>query len=384
MNPRLDWLRERVGDLSQLGDIRRLRPVEGPEAGMDLVELFTPAGLWFEVIPGRGLNIGRATYLGVPLAFRTAAGDWAASFFEPEGLGWLRTFAGGLLVTCGLTYAGAPDVDRGQALGLHGRVSNIPARYVSLLSGARSDSGSQTGAAPGPDGVHVLEVRGTVREAHLFGPNVELRRVVRTYLDRPVIEIEDEVENLGYEPADHMIVYHFNFGFPLVDESARLVIPSTSVQPRDEAAARGVDRWNLLEPPQPGMAEQVFYHRLSAGADGFAHVVLANPKLAPGMGMAGLAAQEWPEAARGIGVRLSYDTSTLPILVQWKLCASGAYVLGLEPANCHVEGRSKERERGSLVVLAPGEVRRYRLRLEMFAGRRAVEQALQAVGAPRA
>lgn len=379
MTPDLEWLRQRVGDLSQLGDIRRLHPAEGPEAGMDLVELFTPAGLWFEVIPGRGLNIGRATYLGVPLAFRTPAGDWAASFFEPEGTGWLRTFAGGLLVTCGLTYAGAPDVDRGQALGLHGRVANIPARHVSLFSGVRNGNGGQVGGGQAAGGAHVLEVRGAVREAHLFGPNVELRRVVRTYLDRPVIEIEDEVENLGYEPAEHMIVYHFNFGFPLVDERTRLAIPSLSVEPRDAAAAQGMDRWDQFEPPRPGVAEQVFYHRLATDPDGHAQVVLANPDVAPGMGMAAYGEQEWPEAARGIGVRLSYDTGTLPILVQWKLCASGAYVLGLEPANCHVQGRSKERERGSLVVLEPGEMRRYRLRLEMLAGRRSIEQALQAV-----
>ncbi|MEW6047573.1 MAG: DUF4432 family protein, partial [Bacillota bacterium] len=138
---------------------------------------------------------------------------------------------------------------------------------------------------------------------------------------------------------------------------------------RDAVAAAGIDRWSLLEPPRPGVEEQVFYHRPATDSWGWAHVVLANPGVTPGIGMAAHGAAGWPDEARGIGVHLSYAAATLPLLVQWKLCASGAYVLGLEPANCHVEGRSRERERGSLVVLEPGEVRRYRLQLEMLAGK---------------
>lgn len=42
----------------------------------------------------------------------------------------------------------------------------------------------------------------------------------------------------------------------------------------------------------------------------------------------------------------------------------GLYVVGLEPANCHVEGRCAEREMGTLQILQPGEVRLYHLEIE--------------------
>jgi hypothetical protein len=40
-------------------------------------------------------------------------------------------------------------------------------------------------------------------------------------------------------------------------------------------------------------------------------------------------------------------------------------VLGIEPANCYVEGRAAERARGTLAVLEPGESRTYELVIEV-------------------
>jgi hypothetical protein len=44
---------------------------------------------------------------------------------------------------------------------------------------------------------------------------------------------------------------------------------------------------------------------------------------------------------------------------------AGVHVLGIEPANCLVEGRAVERERGTLVILEPGEQRTYELQLSI-------------------
>jgi hypothetical protein len=64
----------------------------------------------------------------------------------------------------------------------------------------------------------------------------------------------------------------------------------------------------------------------------------------------------------GLELAVSFDTTSLPALFQWKLMSADAYVLGLEPANCPViEGRAAARAAGALPVLAPGESRRYRL-----------------------
>jgi hypothetical protein len=56
----------------------------------------------------------------------------------------------------------------------------------------------------------------------------------------------------------------------------------------------------------------------------------------------------------------------LPELIQWKQVGQGAYVLGLEPANCRPEGRSAARQRGKLVELAPGESVDYLLEFKVM------------------
>jgi hypothetical protein len=67
-----------------------------------------------------------------------------------------------------------------------------------------------------------------------------------------------------------------------------------------------------------------------------------------------------------LSVVLSWSTSQLPKLVQWKMPGAGVYVLGIEPANCYVEGRDVERQRGDLKILDPGETQTYEINLELY------------------
>ena len=76
------------------------------------------------------------------------------------------------------------------------------------------------------------------------------------------------------------------------------------------------------------------------------HVGLANPDFNHGS---------------GLKVTWTYARADYPVLVEWKMMGEGMYVVGVEPANCHVEGRVKERERGTLQMLAPMEKRNYRI-----------------------
>jgi hypothetical protein len=49
------------------------------------------------------------------------------------------------------------------------------------------------------------------------------------------------------------------------------------------------------------------------------------------------------------------------------MVGEGSYVMGLEPANCHVMGRGEERRQGRLPMMEPGEVRTHRLELGVLA-----------------
>jgi hypothetical protein len=323
----------RVGDLAQVAGVRVSQWDDGPERGIRVAEVRTGSGLEFTVLLDRGMDIGPAAYRGLPLAWISPAGFGHPAYYEPEGIGWLRTFGGGLMTGCGLTYLGAPDVDQGEVLGVHGRVSHLPVRQAQAGEKWEGDECR-------------LWVAGEMRQARIFGENLRLTRQITSWLGQSRIAIHDMVENLSDATAPLMILYHINLGFPLLDHHARLVALPHTVKPRDRDAEPGLTDWMRFQPPTPGYREQVFNHDLLPDAEGWAGISLVNPTL-------------------GLSVSVRHRKDTLPNLVQWKMMGQGAYVLGLEPANCGTEGRSKERERGTLQFLEPGERREFQVEIEV-------------------
>jgi hypothetical protein len=328
-------LLEHVGDVSQIARVKPYRLVEGREDQLLAVDVTTGSGLEFTVLPGRGMDIGAARYNGRPLAWRSPNGDSHPAFYESEGDNWLRTFAGGLLVTCGFTWMGASCEDEGRALGLHGRASNLPAAGVSWR-----------GAWEGEE--YVLSVSGRIRESIVFGENVELTRTIRATLGESRIAIEDRVANLGHRRTPHMVLYHCNIGYPVLHEGARMLAPSTRVTPRDADAAAGLERWRRMEQPTPDFKAQVFFHEMKPDADGAVTAALVGR-------------DDSDAGLKGVTVR--YYPAELPCFTQWKMMDQGTYVLGLEPGNARVQGRDVERSEGRLQYLEPGEERRYRLEI---------------------
>jgi hypothetical protein len=331
-------LEARVGRIEQIGGLRRLRLTEGFENGNEQIQVRTGAGLAFYVSPSRALDISLAEFGGAPLSWSSASGDVHPAYYDSRGAEWLRTAAGGLLMTCGLSYVGAPGEDEGQTFGLHGRVHHIPARHVSAKGYWQGDD-------------YLMEISGVVEEMALFGDSWRLSRTIRSRLGLNRIEISDVVENAGFTPANHMILYHFNFGFPLLTEETVVQFPSNVVVPRDQGiSVYGFDQWDS---PQAGYQERVYYHQ-DFDTEKVA-VTVHNPHFPQ------------PGATRTtpLWLRLSYSSRQLPRLVQWKMAGAGTHVLGVEPSNCYVEGRAAERERGTLVTLEPGESRQYDLALEL-------------------
>jgi len=325
----------RVGDVSQIAGVRLCTLGDGVERGVRAAEFRTGSGLDFTVLVDRGLDISTASYKGRSLAWRSSTGDVTPAFFEEPGLGWLRSFYGGLVVTCGLTYAGAPNVDQGKPLGLHGRVSNLPASNV-LADGAWDGDS------------YVMWVQGKVRETTVFGENLELSRKITARLGESKIWIHDTVTNLGYRETEHMILYHINLGFPIIDEGGKLVAPVLDYKPRDADAEIEKEKYGSFPAPTPGFRERVYYLEMAEDSDGNVSAALVNPGFRNG---------------RGFGFYAKYPKRELPKFTEWKMTAEGTYVVGLEPANCWVEGRAKERERGALQFLKPGETREYHLEL---------------------
>ncbi|MDO8681886.1 MAG: aldose 1-epimerase family protein [Armatimonadota bacterium] len=330
-----DELLKRVGDISQIAEARSVELQNGNEAGLRAIEFRTGSGFNFTVLADRGMDISSCDYSGQSLSWQSSTGNVAPEFYEPEGLKWLRTFYGGLVCTCGVTYAGAPCVDEGEELGLHGRFSHIPAKNVCVDSEWQGDD-------------YVIWAQGKIRETRVFGENIVVTRKIWTKLGENRFWLRDIVENIGFDTVPHMMLYHINGGFPAVDADSELLSPTLSAKPRDTEAEVEKELYNKFPAPSVGFKERVYYHDMATDNEGAVYTALVNKNFNNG---------------QGFGFYVKYIKSQLPRFIEWKMNCAGTYVVGMEPANCLVEGRDKDRARGILQFLQPGEKREYELEI---------------------
>jgi hypothetical protein len=343
-------LAKRLGTMSQVAGVRLATLEDGMERGVRVAQVKTGGGLDFTVALSRGMDIYDASFNGRALGWLSPVGIPHPSFFEPEGLGWLKTFGGGLVTTCGLASAGAPSVDEDKPYGLHGRISHQPARRVSVSEDWVGDD-------------YEMTIAGEVLETiPVWCEHLRLCRKITCRLGEARFFINDEVENFGYTSLPHMFLYHINVGYPVVDEGSRLLAPSLRYLPRDAAAQVEAEKWSEVCAPQEGFAERCYAHEVGADSDGRTTAALVNPNLDEGFAM-----------------YVNYQRSQLPYLTEWKMCAAGNYVIGIEPANCGVDGRSAHRQRGKLQFLEPGEKRQYGVEIGVLQGAEALNKMIENV-----
>lgn len=310
-------LARRVGTLAQVARVDRLVDDDGPARGARRIRMVTGGGLEVEIHPDRALDLGQVTYRGVPVAWMSPTGMAAPGLLGEADAEWLRGFGGGLLATCGLDSFGPATSDGGRDYPMHGRIGAVPAAL-----GRAEVVGRE------------LIVSGTVRQARVFGENLVLERTWSADLGGTTLRLRDVVRNESGEQEGHMVLYHVNLGWPLLDERAELELPSREVGPRDADARAGAGRWHQIEEPQAGYREQVFGHDLRD--QGIARVAVDNPHV-------------------DTRLELRIDTATLPALHQWKMSGEGDYVMGLEPVNVNgFDGRAGARAAGTLPILRPG------------------------------
>ncbi|MBE6356068.1 MAG: DUF4432 family protein [Lentisphaerae bacterium] len=312
----------KIGSMRQIASVRRAVLDDGKGRGMRIIDVDNGSGIRFTVYPDRGMDIGEASFHGTPIAWLPAEPAVAASY-DPAGINWLRSWGGGMLTSCGLINVGGPCEAGGDSHGLHGRLSHIPATEVNTESKWL------------PDGSYRLTVSGKVIHSRVFGEQLILTRKISCIAGENTITIEDSVENAGFAEQPLMLLYHMNFGWPLVNENSFLTPVDHPVVPQGEVAAKGLTNWDKMEPSTPGFAEQVFYHDLPADADGMSAISLINPD-------------------EKIKLTVSCRKAELPYIVQWKQMGQGEYVLGIEPGNCIPENQNNNRDKGILRTIAAG------------------------------
>ncbi|HRU01167.1 MAG TPA: aldose 1-epimerase family protein [Victivallales bacterium] len=324
-----------IGNIKQFATVNHYRFNDGPGMNMRAVEVNNSSGIVFTVLPDRGMDISGFSYKGINLSFLTPNSDISPSFYEPEGLGWLRTFNGGLLTTCGLTHFGPSYIEKtnGEHYGLHGRYSNLPAKQFSDNSRWIGD-------------IYYVQLRAIIEEARLFGYKLRLTRTITCKTGEAALSIDDCVENFGEEKSPIMLLYHINIGYPFLCEETEVQIDSVKAEPRDEISKKGFEKRFKAEMPQKGFKEQVFFYKLKSDKMGLAEVKVFNKRL-------------------GLILKVEYDSISLPYLTQWKMCGISDYVMGIEPCNAPVLDRNYLKEKKLIQYLLPGKSKKFKLRISV-------------------
>ena len=349
-------LLQRIGRLDQVAGVRLVTLDDGLERGTRVLEFRTGTGFAFDVLVDRAFDIGRCEMGGRALGWQSGVGFGGPWFAEQAGLGWLRNWGGGLLTTCGAEHALFMAEDRAdqyhyqakatESFGLHGRISNLPARLVGY--GERWDGETCT-----------LWAEGETRQAAVFGEQLTVTRRIEARVGESRLTLRDTVTNVGWDPTPHMYLYHINIGFPVLDDGAELLVPADNPTPRGDHDVSG---YRQFHGPTPAFIEEVTEHEVRSERDGSVPVAIVN-------------------RARGLGAYEVFNRNQLPFHFVWRMLGQGTYAVGIEPSTNRVAGRLDARERGELIVLGPGETRTYDVELGALDGAAAIEAFAARVGA---
>jgi len=333
--------KDKIGNAAQVGGIEISVLDNGLGRGTRIAWINTGTGLRYKVVIDRAMDIADAFYNAHSLAWLSQTGVVPADRFSDKGMGWIRNFGGGLLTTCGLSHVGGPEDDENGKRGLHGLVSNTPAEIVSIIQ-------------PDPVvGKMDMSITGIIRETQVFGPNLELKRTISGTLGEAKITIRDEVVNRGNQVAPHMLLYHVNFGWPLIDEGTDLLWKGDWKSPTPDSEQKIFKEGsNFRKCPAPmdahsGTGEDVAFIDVEADSSGNCECGVYNEKL-------------------NLVVKLQFPKKQLPWLVNWQHWGKNEYVAALEPATNPPIGQKKAREENSLIFLSPNESRSYILELEVL------------------
>jgi galactose mutarotase-like enzyme len=316
--------------------IERVRLTEGKQAGCELIVVNSP-GLSAAICPTRGMSLWKARLDGVDCQWGSPVRgpihpSWVP-LSESSGLGWLDGFDE-LLVRCGLRSFGAPDFDSSGQLRhpLHGHIGNLAAENVQIEQSA--------------DGQR-LTISGEVFETRFLIHHLKLRVEYEFQLGQSSIKVLDRVSNEGGSAVDMQLLYHINFGRPLLAADCQFHTAARQIVARDRRAEEGLDSWNRYLRPTVGYAEQVYFFQPLRDSAGWVTTLLDNPQA-------------------GQAVAVHYCAATLPYFTLWKNTTSEAtgYVTGLEPGTGFPNPRSFEQQHGRLTSLQPGEFREFELKLE--------------------
>jgi galactose mutarotase-like enzyme len=287
------------------------------------------------------MGIYKAHYRGVEFGWKSPVDEIVhPSFMDLTGrggLGWLEGF-NELMVRCGYEWTGHPYRDGDRMFTLHGRAANTPASLVTVEVERQ---------AP-----HRITLTGLLKEKTFAFANLETRTELVIEPGTGALHIHDRLTNKSDVTSPYQIIYHTNFGLPLLGEGARIMAPVKCVVPLDDAATKNLENWQRYSGPKSGFVEELY------------GLVLHRDT-----GRRTLVALVGADGSRGAALRFSLDQ--LPFFTLWKNTNSHeqGYVTGLEPASNYPHPRKEEEAHGRLQHLGPGKTQAFDLTIQFLADR---------------
>lgn len=298
----------------------------GKQEGSKIITLVSENGLTIVLSPTRGMNLLHAQGFGVRLGWDSPVKEVVNPAFinleSRNGLGWLEGF-NEMMVRCGYEWTGHPTTADGQLYTLHGKAGNTPASRVEV---------EVNESAP-----YEIRIRGLIKESTFKKADLQTMTELRYVPGSNSFSLHDVLTNHADYPHDYQIIYHSNFGKPILEEGARFIAPLANVSPFNDYAKGGIKTWNTYSAPTKDFDEMVF--NLTPLAD-------ANQQtLAAVINKAG-----------DKGAAIGFNVSQLPVLTMWKNTDTEkqGYVTGIEPGTSYAYPVTIEREQKRVKQLAPG------------------------------
>ncbi|ACT11118.1 aldose 1-epimerase family protein [Pectobacterium aroidearum] len=325
----------------------------GRQEGSKVITITSQDGLKIALSPTRGMNLLHVTGKNIRLGWDSPVDEVVnpntINLESRNGLGWLEGF-NEMMVRCGFEWTGHPVVSEGMIYTLHGRAGNTPASKVVVEV---SDS------AP-----HTITVRGLLKENSFKKSNLETWTELRYVPGSESFTVHDVLTNKADYARDYQIIYHSNFGTPILEDGARFIAPVKEISPFNDHAKAGLATWQTYKGPTKDFDEMVFNITPYTDGQGKTLAALVNK-------------------AGDKGVSIAFDTHQLPLLTLWKNTDTEkqGYVTGIEPGTNYAYPVTIEREQGRVKKLQPGQSTTFELTYSLLSSAEAVQKTEQKVKA---
>ncbi len=296
----------KISNTAQICSVRRYTLSEGKSRGVEVIDCDNGT-IRFLLNVSKALDVMQLYHKGQNISFLSK------NAFVKDNLNFLRRFEGGMLYTCGLDSVGGREGHE-----LHGNLHNIPANVISCYA-------DETG----------VTVVAEIVDTALFGQNLVLCRTVTAAVGSGKVTVEDVLQNRAYRTENYCLLYHVNFGYPMLDAGATVQIDTVEVTPRNEWSAQNAMRRTVIGENVDNEDETAYFLKTATPK-----ATLTNAKL-------------------GKEVTLSYSSDTLPCFVQWNSMASGDYALGFEPCTTYLD------DKFAYQTLGAGETVKFVLNIEV-------------------